>query len=199
MPSFEKLKPRDKQKSRGPRKITESGLRNAALHYLQRFSTSQENLKSVLMRRVLRAAQTHETDMDQAAQWIDALVDNLARSGMVDDKLYAEGRTRALFRRGVPPNGIAQRLRQKGVDADLIEVALSELYVETANPTLLAAVKLAKRRRLGPYRAPDKRVERQDKDLAAIARAGFDYETARKVILAESVHALEDLTSDIDG
>jgi len=196
MPSFEKPKPADKQKPRGPRKISESGLRNAALHYLQRFSSSKENLKRVLMRRVQRAAHVHETDMDQATQWIEALVASLARSGMVDDKLYAEGRTRALFRRGVPPNGIAQRLRQKGVEPDLIESVLSDLYEETVNPTLLAAIKLAKRRRLGPYRSPDIRAERQDKDLAAIARAGFDYETARKVVFAESASALEDLTVD---
>ncbi len=198
MPSCEKPKPSARKKTRGPRKITESGLRNAALHYLQRFSSSQENLKRVLMRRVLRAAQVHETDMDQASQWVDTLVDSLAQSGLVDDRLYAEGRTRALFRRGVPPNAIAQRLRQKGIEQDLIDSVLSGLYAETANPTLLAAIKLAKRRRLGPFRSPDKRAERQDKDLAAIARAGFDYETARKVVFADSIRALDDLASEFE-
>ena len=187
---LEKSKP---AKSKTPRKITESSLRNIALHYLQRYASSEENLKRVLKRRVMRSAQFHEIDSEEAARWIETLVENLAKSGMVDDRTYAEGRMRALFRRGVSPKGISQRLNQKGVDAALIQEVIAELYTETSDPNLLAAIKLVKRRRLGPYRLPEKREERRDKDLAAVARAGFDFQTARKVIYAQSTEELEEM------
>lgn len=145
------------------------------------------------MRRVIRSAQFHDLDSEEASGWVDRLVEQLAASGLVDDRLYAEGRMRALFRRGVSPKGISQRLQHKGVDSDLVEQVLSELYMDSADPNLEAAIKLARRRRLGPYRQPEKREERRDKDLAAVARAGFDYQTARKVIYAETVSDLEDL------
>ena len=190
---FEKSK---SSKSKTPRKITESSLRNIALYYLQRYASSQANLKQVLKRRVMRSAQFHDDlDTQAASEWIESLVEQLAKSGMVDDRTYAEGRMRALFRCGVSPKGIAQRLNQKGVDATLIQEVIAELYRETSDPNLMAAIKLVKRRRLGPYRLPEKREERRDKDLAAVARAGFDFQTARKVIYAQSTEELDEMVS----
>jgi len=186
-----------KSQPKTPRKITESSLRNIALYYLQRYASSRENLKRVLMRRVYRAAQFHETDISEAEIWVDTLVDSLAKSGAVDDRLYAEGRMRALFRRGTSPRTIANRLREKGVADELIEQTLSVLKQESADPNFLAAVKLAKRRRLGPYQPIERREDRKTKDLSALARAGFDYQTANKVIFADSVDELEAMLEDL--
>ncbi|NQW00787.1 MAG: regulatory protein RecX [Rhodospirillales bacterium] len=180
-----------------PRKITETSLRNSALYYLQRYASSCENLKRVLMRRVMRAAQVHETDIDEASGWIDNLIERLTASGLLDDRIYAEGRMRALFRRGVSPRGIAQRLQQKGIDGEIIEQMISKLHELSSNPNLLAAVKYAKRRRLGPFRPQPARDARFEKDLAALARAGFDYQTALRVISAASIAELEEIAEDV--
>ena len=183
-------------KSKTPRKITESSLRNIALFYLQRYSSSQENLRQILMRRVHRSAYVHEMDIGEASAWVDQLVDQLAESGMVNDETYAEGRMRALFRRGLPPKAIAQQLRGKGIEAELIETTMAKLYEDATDPNLLAAIKFAKRRRLGPYRKQNDRNDRAEKDLAALARAGFDYGTARTVISAGSEQDLDELAID---
>ena len=47
-----------------------------------------------------------------------------------------------------------------------------------------AAVALARRRRLGPFRKKERK-EHRNRDLAAMARGGFDFDLARKVIDAE--------------
>lgn len=180
-----------KQKKQ-PRKITQSSLRNIALYYLQRYASSKENLKRVLMRRVHKSAQVHELDMDEATGWVDQLVDQLAASGMVDDRTYAEGKMRSLYRRGASPNKISQTLRHKGVSAEIIEETLAILYESAVDPTLVAAIRLAKRRRLGPYCQRGSRQERAQKDLASLARAGFDYQTAHKVIFADTIDQLEE-------
>ena len=51
---------------------------------------------------------------------------------------------------------------------------------------------LARRRRLGPFRAEAERADRRHRDLAAMARAGFALAVARKVIDAADVAALDD-------
>lgn len=181
-----------------PRKITESSLRNIALYYLQRYASSRENLKRVLMRRVYRSAQVHDIDMEEAGGWVEKLADQLTKSGVVDDQVYAEGRTRALFRRGVSPRGIARRLQEKGVTEDIIDRVIRQLHEQADDPKLLAAIRLAKRRRLGPFRDSATRGPRFDKDLAALARAGFDYQTAHRVLSAASVDELREMAGDGD-
>ncbi|HTH17687.1 MAG TPA: regulatory protein RecX, partial [Magnetospirillum sp.] len=69
--------------------------------------------------------------------------------------------------------------------------ALAQLAEDVPEPDLAAAIRLAKKRRLGPFRLSD-RDEMRQKDLAALARAGFDFDTCRQVIEAESPEALED-------
>lgn len=187
-------------KTKIPRKITESSLRNIALYYLQRYASSKENVRRVLMRRVHRSALVHEDlDTDEAARWVDQLVEQLAKSGMIDDEIYAEGQMKALFRRGISPRVIAQRLAQKGIDAELVQKTISKLNANSANPKMSAAIKFAKRRRFGPYQTRGDRNERTDKDMAAFARAGFDYETARKVLSSNTIDELEDLAAELSG
>ncbi len=94
-----------------------------------------------------------------------------------------------------PLRGIRFKLAQKGVDNDVIEAALLFLEEEeqTENLDLAAAVRLARRRRLGPYRSEDAdvRSERREKDMAVLARAGFAYDVVKDVIDASSIEELE--------
>jgi len=179
------------RRRRSPRKATPKSLENAALHYLQRFASSAENLRRVLMRRVEKSARAHGTDRAEGATAVDAIVARFLAAGMLDDRAYAEARAGTLHRRGAGARKIRATLQQKGVGAEAIEAALEALLRETSEPELAAAVNLARRRRLGPYRAPDERAERREKDLAALARAGFSYDIARRVIEADDAAALE--------
>ena len=178
------------RKRRGPRKATPKSIENAALAYLGRFATSGENLRRVLMRKVERSARAHGTDRAEGAAAVDAVVARFTRSGLLDDLTYAEGRALALYRRGASARAIRYKLRQKGVAGGLVEEALARLARESPEPELAAALRLAQRRRLGPYRAAAARPAMREKDLAAMARAGFDYAMARRVIEAESAAAL---------
>ena len=62
------------QKRKVPRKVTAKSLENAALYYLQRFSSSNENFRSVMMRRVNRSAQHHNTNPEEGTKIIDNLI-----------------------------------------------------------------------------------------------------------------------------
>jgi regulatory protein len=169
---------------RGPRKVTPKSLENAALYYLQRFATSSENLRRVLMRRVERSARFHGTDPAEAAPWIETLIERFTATGLLNDALYAESRAASLRRRGASARTITFSLRGKGVGGETIEAALGAADEAEAEPELAAAVRLARKRRLGPFRSGG-RSDHRERDLAALARAGFSYDTALAVIDAE--------------
>lgn len=170
---------------RRPRPPTPASLNNAALHYLERFASSSENLRRVLMRRVERAARAGAGELEAGAPMVDELVARLLASGLLDDRVYAEGRARSLHRRGNSRRAIRAKLRRKGVGDDHIEAALAGLVPEVGDEDgdedgvdLAAARALARRRRLGPWGDGTRR----QRDLAALARAGFAFDVARRVV-----------------
>lgn len=175
---------------RGPYKATEAHLERAALAYLRRATSSVDNLRVVLMRRVARSARAHGTDAEQGAALVDEVIRRLHRAGLLDDRRYASTRAEALNRRGVSRRGIRARLAAKGVTPEVIERALGALG---GDAELAAARRLARRRRLGPYRLPAERGARRQRDLAALCRAGFDADTAAAVIDADGPGAAKDL------
>ncbi|HUT49626.1 MAG TPA: regulatory protein RecX [Alphaproteobacteria bacterium] len=187
------------QRRKVPRKATPKSLENAALYYLGRFASSAANLRRVLMRRVERSARAHGTDRDEGAAAIDDIVARFEASGLLNDRAYAEARAGTLHRRGASARKIRAMLKQKGVAQDDIEAALSALRDAAADPEFAAAVTLARRRRLGPFRPAPDREARREKDLAALARAGFGYGIARQVIEAPDIGALEAHAEETQG
>jgi regulatory protein len=184
------------QVRRPPKKATATHLGNVALWYLQRFAASADSLRKVLMRRVEKSARAHGTDREEGAAFVEDIITRFRASGLLDDRVYAEGRTRSLHRRGISTRAIRARLAAKGVGADDIDAALKALRDETPEPDLAAAIAYARRRRLGPWRQGDDREDRRERDLAALARQGFGYDTARRVIEAENVASLEEEIRD---
>jgi len=173
-----------------PPAVTPAALETAALHYLERYASSVANLRRVLMRRIERAARAGVIDRTDGRARVDAIVERLRERRLVDDSTYADGRARSLSRQGRSRAAIARRLAEKGVDPEAVEAALSTL-AEAGETDMRAALRFAKRRRLGPFRAAKARAERRERDLAALGRAGFSYEVARLVVDAPSVEALE--------
>ena len=183
-----------------PRRITPEYLERAALHHLERYASSSENLRRVLTRRVWKAARLAEdgnaVEEEQAAAWIETVVEKLQRGGLLDDRAYAEGRVVALRRQGESARGIAMKLGAKGVPRDTVDAALE--LDEPENDDVAAAVAYARRRRLGPWRKPEEREERRDRDMAALARKGYRLELCRRVIEAHDIAAAEDIARGED-
>jgi regulatory protein len=184
----------DKRKTerRPPKKVTARHLENVALWYLQRFAASADSLRRVLMRRVEKSARAHDTDRAEGAAFVENIIERFRASSLLDDRVYAEGRTLSLHRRGVSTQGIRARLAAKGVGAEDIDAALAMLRDEKHDPDFAAAIAYARRRRIGPWRIRDDREERRERDLAALARQGFGYDIARRVIDASDPEDLEE-------
>lgn len=167
-------------------RLTPRSFENAAVHYLRRFPSSSGNLRRVLSRKARRVDGYERMDEREVQRLIDDTVQRMIEAGLVDDEAYARALSQSLHRRGRPLRAIAAKLREKAVDAEVIDACLSRLKQGTVDVDLEAAWALAARKRLGPYREdPEQRKERKQKDLAALARAGFSYDVARRVLEAE--------------
>jgi len=170
-----------RKKDSKPRKATARHLENSALYYLQRFATSSENLKRVLMRKVARSAYVHDTDVAEGEAFVQDLITRFQSSGLLDDAVFALGRAEILHRRGNSGRQIRAKLRQKGVADEAIDTALAALG-DDGEAELTAALNYAKRRRFGPFAIKKPAPEQLQKQLASMARAGFSYNVAKKTL-----------------
>ncbi len=167
---------RGPRKRPGPRPVTASYLRNAAMHYISAHSASIAMVRQTLERRACRRLGI--TKLDEATRsMIEGAVTELVDLGLLDDARFAEGRSRMLARRGLPQRRIVQGLRAKGLDRETIAQTTGYEVDELAQ-----ARRYVERKRLGPHRRGVLTVESRRKDLAALARAGFSRAVAIKAL-----------------
>ncbi|MBN9670627.1 regulatory protein RecX [Roseibium aggregatum] len=169
---------RDKPRYKLP---TEDRLTRAAVHYLERYPSSEVNLRKVLERKVLKACLSLDEDLETYSDLVRTVVEKCVRAGLVNDRSFAETKTASLRRRGASSRKIEAKLAAKGVDRETIRSVLDQ----DAQTDDDAAKAFARRKRLGPYRKATEREDRRDKDLAAMCRAGFSFELARRVVDGE--------------
>lgn len=162
---------------KAPRRITADYLQRAAMYYLERHAAPAAQLRRVLARKVVLSCRHHGLETTAFDAMLDEVVARCVASGLVDDQRFAQARAATLRRKGRSSRAVAASLSAKGVSRDLAAEA-SEV---SAEDEMAAALKTAKRKRLGPWSRGDRAAGRQ-KDLAAMARAGFSMMIARAVI-----------------
>ena len=162
--------------------LSDAELQERALRYLDRFDSTAARLRQVLYRHVQRATGDADLRREGCAR-VDAVVQRLAEAKLIDDARFATTSALGLRQRGRSQAAIRQKLRSRGVAAEDLELALSESLAECTE--LDAAREYVRRRGLGPHRPPDERRARAQRDLAALARAGFGSDVARRALEAD--------------
>jgi regulatory protein len=161
---------------------TEANLEAAALSYLERFDSTTEKLRRVLLRRVRRAVHAHGGEVDEGRRIVEALLARYQESGLLSDVRYATGMASGLHGRGSSRRAICQKLRSRGVAQDVVDRALEENGLTGDAADLEAARTFVRKRRLGPYRSPEVREASRRRDFAALARAGFPFDICKAVL-----------------
>jgi regulatory protein len=171
------------RRRRPPPRLTAANLRQAVLDYLDRFVASAKRLDQVMQRKIKASARAHGDDPEPLLAALPPILAGLGKQGILNDQMLAEAKTRAMIRRGGSRTKIRANLAAKGIDAETADQALSRMRLEFDDPELEAAIAYARRRRLGRFRAdPESRAANRQKDLAAMARAGFAPSLARRAL-----------------
>jgi regulatory protein len=148
----------------------------AALRYLNRFDATARKLGDHLG----RTARKRGADSRLVAPLIEALLARYRDSGLIDDRRFARARAEKLQARGASRRLIALKLVQSGVEREIVEQVLAEQG--GAERELEAAAAYIKRKRLGQFRAASEQLDARRKDLARLARQGFDFDTAARAL-----------------
>lgn len=182
--------------------MTEARLEAGAFHYLARFSANEARLRDLLRRRISKRNPDFAAPDAEQRRWIEALVGKCKHLGLIDDGAFALVKARGLQARGKSVRHIRQWLKARGLAEEDITAAIRSLEEEAGSERTLeieAALRLARRRRFGPFRQGAPTPDREKREIAAFARAGFGYGLARRIIDADSEDALDEMRDAARG
>lgn len=170
----------EKTKKSAPKPPTKARLRNIALYYLDRFESSEENLRTVLRRRIDKYAFFDKNyNPTGAYQWAEEVIEECLKQNFVNDERYAEFKINSYLHAGKSRRYIEQKLKQKGID----EQVVAQFFNDDNYSELDTALNFAKKKRIGRFRHDESaRLENRQKDMATLVRAGFDYDVAKVVL-----------------
>ena len=184
-PKIKSQKRDGQRKKRLPKKITATYLHNSGLYYLERFSASKKHFISVMLRKVKRSCMHHQDqNYEECVQLAHELADKFEKSGLLNDDLYTDGMVSSMRRRGLSQRAIVTKMQIKGIDQDktrdVLETHDTEEYDTPENAEMRSALKLARKKKIGPYFTGDE--ENIQRSLGMFARAGFSYQISKTVL-----------------
>ena len=162
-----------------------TNLKDLAYSYLEKYSPSKQQLKIYLLKKYLTKIKGTKSKREVSAI-IDEIVKNLEQNKIVNDELYSDSKARMFLRRGYSLNKIHQSLVNKGIDSKYIKQSIDKIKDDKIEPDFVSALKLCKRRRIGPLRPEANRELYYKKDMGILARGGFSFDLSKRVLNLET-------------
>ena len=169
---------RNKRKSL---KVTVDEMRNFAFNYIEKYAPSKQQLKTYLLKKYLKLSVSNVKKED-IKNLIDIILSDLENNKFINDKFYSDSKAKSMIRRGNSLNKIRNYLMGKGIDDGFIKDTVDKIKEDNSDQDFFSAIKLCKKKRIGPARAEDNRTLFYKKDISLLARNGFDFETSKKVM-----------------
>ena len=161
--------------------VTVDEMRNFALAYVEKYAPSKQQLKTYLLKKYLKISVSNVKKKD-VTSLIDIVLSDLEKSKFINDKFYSESKAKSMIQRGNSINKIRNYLINKGIDNEFIKDTVNKITDENSEQDFFSAIKLCKKKRIGPARIEDNRSLFYKKDISLLARNGFDFETSKKVM-----------------
>ena len=158
-----------------------TNLRDLAYSYLEKYSPSKQQLKVYLLKKYLTKIKGTKSKRE-VSSIIDKIIFNLEKNKILNDEMYSDSKARMFLRRGYSLNKINQSLRNKGIDKEYIKQSIEKIKENEIEPDFVSALKLCKRRRIGPLRPANNRELFYKKDMGILARGGFSFELSKRVL-----------------
>jgi len=160
---------------RRPPPLDQAALERLALRYVERFATTRGKLSAYLARKIReRGWEGEPADPDGVAERMAAL-------GYVDDRGFAEQKGAALGRRGYGARRVAETLRAAGLDA----ADAAPILAQARAAALESALRLAQRKRIGPFAEAPADPAQRARQLGQLLRAGHAPALARRIVAAD--------------
>jgi len=170
--------------------LTVDEMRNFAFIYIEKFAPSKQQLKTYLLKKYLKSKITN-VKKSNISDLIDIVIEDLEKSKFINDKFYSESKAKGLIQRGSSINKIRNYLIGKGVGEKYIKNTIDKIKENNEDQDFFSAIKLCKKKRIGPARDENNRPLFYKKDIGILARAGFDFEVSRRIMDLEKEEYLK--------
>jgi regulatory protein len=161
--------------------VTVEEMRNFAYSYIEKYAPSKQQLKTYLLKKYLKTSVTNVKKQD-VVNLIDIVLSDLEKNKFINDQFYSESKAKSLINRGNSINKIRNYLLGKGINDEYIKNTISKINEDNEDQDFFSAIKICKKKRIGPARTEDNRPLFYKKDISLLARNGFDFETSKKVM-----------------
>ena len=161
--------------------VTVDEMRNFAIAYVEKYAPSKQQLRTYLLKKYLKLSVPNVKKQD-VTNLIDIVLSDLEKNKFINDKFYSESKAKSMIRRGSSINKIRNYLIGKGVNDEFIKDTVNKINEDNSDQDFFSAIKICKKKRIGPARIDDNRPLFYKKDISLLARNGFDFETSKKVM-----------------
>jgi len=161
--------------------VTVDEMRNFAFTYIEKYAPSKQQLKTYLLKKYMKfsASDVRKNDVNRL---IDLVLSDLEKNKFINDKFYSESKAKSMVQRGNSINKIRNYLIGKGIQDNFIKETVEKIKDDNSDQDFFSAIKVCKKKRIGPARTEDNRSLFYKKDISLLARNGFDFETSKKVM-----------------
>jgi regulatory protein len=156
-------------------------IKELALKYLDKYQPSKKSLQVYLFRKAIDG-QSNSVEKSEILKKIEIVINDLEEKGILNDTLYSELKSQNFLKRGYSLNKIKQHLSQKGISQELLKQTIEKIQDDNTNPDFYSAIRICKKRRIGPYRPDANKEIFYKKDMGVLARSGFSYDLSKEVL-----------------
>ena len=156
-------------------------MRNLSYSYIEKFSPSKQQLKTYLLKKYLKI-KAPNVNKNNVKDLIEVVLSDLEQNKFLNDEFYSNSKAKSLIQRGSSINKIRYYLLNKGIKDKYIKETIEKIKENNEDQDFFSAIKICKKKRIGPSRDESNRPLFYKKDLGILARSGFDFETSKRVI-----------------
>ena len=151
-------------------------LKKYAYSYLSKYNTSKKNLDRILRNKIKRMS-LEKKDKFILYSSIASIIADLETNKLIDDKNFTQSKIHSLSLQGKSRFFIKNYLLQKGIEKNMVEKTFKNFELKNPNWESESAKIFARKKRLGV-----KYSNNVEKDLAKMARAGFNYNIIKEIL-----------------
>ena len=156
-------------------------MRNFSFAYIEKYAPSKQQLKTYLLKKYIKV-KIPSVNKSSINDLINIVLEDLEKTKFINDKFYSNSKAKNLIQRGSSINKIRSYLLSKGIKDKYVAKTLDEIKANNEDQDFFSAIKVCKKKRIGPARDENNRLLFYKKDIGILARSGFDFETSKRVM-----------------
>ena len=137
-------------------KVTVEEMRNFAFVYVEKYAPSRQQLRTYLLKKYLKTSAPNVKKQD-ITDLIDIVLSDLEKNKFINDQFYSESKAKSMIQRGNSINKIRSYLISKGIDDKFIKDTVNKINDENSDQDFFSAIKICKKKRIGPSRNENNR------------------------------------------